>query len=132
MSHILETFKISLTFEVVLMLLLRFFNVSVSLESAKNHWNRGLHLWRTPCFILSLIRSFWKMHYSQNALTLIAIKGDDNLIQYYSHKVLWCLNFEEIFEKNLSDSIIVDGETKHHKTLSLLWNLFFCSAFNIS
>ena len=30
------------------MLLLRFFDISVSLESAKNHRNRGLHIWRTP------------------------------------------------------------------------------------
>ena len=49
MSHTLEIFKINLTFVGVLMLLLGSFDISISLESAKNHWNRGLHIWRSPC-----------------------------------------------------------------------------------
>ena len=43
-AHTHETFKINLTFKDVLMLLLRFFDISFSLESAKNHGNRGLHV----------------------------------------------------------------------------------------
>ena len=52
MSHTLQIFKINITFEDFLTLLLRFFDISFSLESAKNHRNRGLHVWRSPCPII--------------------------------------------------------------------------------
>ena len=73
MSPTIEIFKITLTFEGVLMLFLGFFDISVSLESAKNHQNRGLHIWRTPCIMVQVLiapKFYPHLHYWDTVFTL--------------------------------------------------------------
>ena len=76
------------------MLLLRFFYISVSLESAKTHRNRGLHIWRTPCLILLYPYLFRKTF--RSGLQHKIWKSCDNLCipsVYAKHIVVFCSNF---------------------------------------
>ena len=77
------------------MLLLDFFDISVSLESAKNHWNRGLHIWRTP----------WIIHDSGTSEEYKPARlGSTNLVILESllfidnyNKSQWLIRIKEVF-----------------------------------
>ena len=64
------------------MLLLRFFDISFSLESAKNHKNRGLHIWRYPCLEVHNEPWFW--------CTIVPQIKHDFLIWYF-----WWIELKE-------------------------------------